>query len=275
MAISTDENGNLHAGTMDDYGAYIDARFAEMSMDYSLCKANKHGWHNVHDHHEDGLPTLNCVSDNYTEVAQQWVWQYAPLTRVPYPNVVSGPIMPGSSTDYSISEYTATYNYNSVTTHMDTQYGVSGTGVSEDGEMSGYYDYNYSEDETQISSSASAGGSSVNISIVNTTTDEIWTPEFLCYHWDYTGYIPDDTVPEIYYIFDFATYAVACKFDNGCSPPTVTGWEHYHANYMIHDDLGLEDHVYVPGKLQLNVNYTNPWPFYRIIKTDLDGNPRL
>ena len=268
MAITTDENGNLHAGTMDEYGDYVNNRFAEMGMDYALCKANKHGWHNVHDHHEDGLPMLNCTSNNYQEIAQKWVWENVPVTRVPYPNVVTGPIMPGSSIDYSISEYTATYNYNSVTTHMDTQYGVSGTGITEDGEMSGYYDYNYSEDETQIASSASAGGSSVNISIVNTTTDEIWTPEFLCYHWSYTGYIPDP-VPEIYYIFDYATYCVACKFDNGAG--TVTGWEHYHNNYQIHDDLSLEDHVYVPGKLQLNVDYTNPWPFYRIIKTDLES----
>ena len=73
MAITTDENGNLHAGTMDEYGDYVNNRFAEMGMDYTLCKANKHGWHNVHDHHEDGLPTLNCTSNNYQEIAQKWV----------------------------------------------------------------------------------------------------------------------------------------------------------------------------------------------------------
>ena len=156
---------------------------------------------------------------------------------------------------------------------MDTQYGVSGTGVSEEGEMSGYYDYSYSEDETQIQESASLDGQTVAVHIENPTTDEIWTPEWLNYKWVYTGYI-SEPYPEIYYVFDWVTYSVACKFDNGCSPPIITDWEHYHANYMIHDTMGLEDHVYVPCTLQLNVDYVNPWPFYRIIKTDLDGNPK-
>ena len=53
MGIHTDELGNLHADTMDDYGDYLEKWFADNSMDYQLCKANKHGWHNVHDHHED------------------------------------------------------------------------------------------------------------------------------------------------------------------------------------------------------------------------------
>ena len=273
MGTYIDDLGNLHADTMNDYGDYLEKWFADNSQDYQLCKSNKHGWKNVHDHHEDGCITMNCVSDNYQQVAQEWVWNNVPVQRLPYPGVINNsPIMPGGSIDYTISKYEYEYSYNSVTTHMDTSYGVSGTGVTEEGEMSGYYNASYSEDETQIQESASLDGQTVAVHIENPTTDQIWTPEWMNYHWEYTGYI-QEPYPEIYYIFDWVTYSVACKFDNGCSPPTVTGWEHYHANYMIHDTMGLEDHVYVPCSLQLNVNYTNPWPYYKILKTDMDGNP--